>query len=295
MNPQDLLSKTAWLIRVVADEERRLLGLEPHQSRRATHTELTLLNRRVELTLLNRRVELALLKRTVEELQDHLAADPIADSTPEVPQLARAPKPATMESSPAEVRLSWKARLRVAYVQMLFGAIDQAGLWGRSANRSFAVFSVHGLIGLASLLAGRRRAGSHDEWRAHLGGESGHDQVAWLKVRQALGCVAAAILFRLGDAADLAWRPTDAVLKSRAKSNLFVWLPVLGLVLAVVHHDGWYGPIANAENLIETWIGLYAAVRVGRWYRKVKPPAPRPRRAGMAAGEDGQQEDPPEG
>ena len=83
------------------------------------------------------------------------------------------------------------------------------------------------------------------------------------------------------------------MLKSRAKSNLFVWLPVLGMVLAVVHHDGWYGPIANAENLIETWVGLYAAVRVGRWYRKVKPPEPRPRRAGMAtAGEDGQEDAP---
>jgi hypothetical protein len=57
---------------------------------------------------------------------------------------------------------------------------------------------------------------------------------------------------------------------------------------------GRYGPIANAENLIETWVGLYAAVRVGRWYRKVKPPEPSPRRAGTATAEDGQ-EDAPEG
>ena len=86
--------------------------------------------------------------------------------------------------------------------------------------------------------------------------------------------------YRAQDAADLAWRSADAVLRSRTKSNLFVWLPVLGIVLAVVYHDGWYGLVANAENLIETWVGLYAAVRVGRWYRKVKPPDPQARRSG---------------
>jgi hypothetical protein len=92
--------------------------------------------------------------------------------------------------------------------------------------------------------------------------------------------------YRAQDAADLAWQPADAVLRSRTKSNLFVWLPALGIVLAVAHHDGWYGLAANAQNLIETWAGLYAAVRAGRWYRTVKPPEPR--RAGIAtAGQDG--------
>ncbi|HEX3958315.1 MAG TPA: hypothetical protein VHZ03_17090 [Trebonia sp.] len=52
---------------------------------------------------------------------------------------------------------------------------------------------------------------------------------------------------------------------------------MLAAALEVVHHDGWYGLIANSENLIETWGGLYAIVRVGRWYRKVKPPVPKPR------------------
>jgi hypothetical protein len=67
--------------------------------------------------------------------------------------------------------------------------------------------------------------------------------------------------YRAQGAADLAWRSADAVLRSRTKSNLFVWLPVLGIVLAVAHHDGWYGLVANAQNLIETWAGRYAAVR----------------------------------
>jgi hypothetical protein len=125
-------------------------------------------------------------------------------------------------------------------------------MWGRLLPGRLAGFSASSLTDLAVLLAGRRRLALRAEWRAHLAGESGHDPVARAKVRQALGFAAAAARFRLADAADLVWRPADAVLKSRTKSNLFVWPPVLGMVLAVVHHDGWYGPIANAENLIET-------------------------------------------
>jgi hypothetical protein len=91
--------------------------------------------------------------------------------------------------------------------------------------------------------------------------------------------------YRAHDAAGLTWRPADAVLRSPTTSNLSVWLAVLGIVLAVAHHDGWYGLAANAQNLIETWADRYAAVRAGRWYRTVKPPEPR--RAGIAtAGQD---------
>jgi hypothetical protein len=91
--------------------------------------------------------------------------------------------------------------------------------------------------------------------------------------------------YRAQDAADPVWRPADAVLRSPTTSNLLVRLAVLGIVLAVAHHDGWYGLAANAQNLIETWAGRYAAVRVGRWYRTVKPLEPR--RAGIpTAGQD---------
>lgn len=77
--------------------------------------------------------------------------------------------------------------------------------------------------------------------------------------------------YRLQDAADLGWQAVDAVLRSRTKSNLFVWIPFLAAVLAVIHHDGQYGLITNAGNLLEWWGGLYAVIRVGRWYRLVKP------------------------
>jgi hypothetical protein len=105
------------------------------------------------------------------------------------------------------------------------------------------------------------------------GGLSRHDQL-----RAARGFLWSAIRYRLQDAADLGWRPVDVVLGSRALSNLTIWIPVLAAVLAVVHHNGLYGLITNASNLIELWGGLYAAVRVGRWYRRVKPKR-NPRRA----------------
>lgn len=155
------------------------------------------------------------------------------------------------------------------------------------------VISPRSLTSVAVILAGQKRSMVGEEWRGHLLGERASGLTRREEARAARGFVLAAMRYRAHDAADLVWRPADAVLRSRTKSNLFVWLPVLGIVLAVVHHDGWYGLAVNAQNLIETWIGLYAAVRVGRWYRKVKPPEPKPRRAGMAtAGEDGQEDTP---
>ena len=150
------------------------------------------------------------------------------------------------------------------------------------------VISPRSLTSVAVVLAGQQRSMVGEEWRGHLLGERASGLTRREEARAARGFVLAAMRYRAQDAADLAWRSADGVLRSRTKSNLFVWLPVLGIVLAVAHHDGWYGLVANAQNLIETWVGLYAAVRVGRWYRKVKPPEPRPRRAGIAtAGEDG--------
>ena len=166
----------------------------------------------------------------------------------------------------------WRQALQIG--AELAASYASSGLWVLRHGPS-----PHRLAGLAVFLAGRRRSVLADEWRAHLVGWPGRGLSLRDQTRAARGFLWAAVRYRLGDAADLAWRPVDSMLRSRAKSNLFVWLPVLAAVLAVVHHDGWYGLIANAENLIETWAGFYATVRVGRWYRKVRPPEPKPRRA----------------
>ncbi len=114
-------------------------------------------------------------------------------------------------------------------------------------------FSTRSLTNLAVLLAGSGRPALRDEWHAHLGGESGHDPVTWRKVKEALGFVAAAVHYRLADAADLAWKPADAVLRSRALSNLFVSGPVIVTLFAIVHHDGRFGLEADDQDPGCTW------------------------------------------
>ena len=139
--------------------------------------------------------------------------------------------------------------------------------------------SLTGLTGLAAWLAGPKRPALRDEWRAHLAGESGHDPVTWPKVRQALGFVVSGIRFRLADAADLAWRPVDAVLASRILSNLFVWGPVIVTLFAIVHHDGRFGLVADDQDPVALGAFLYGVIRTGRWWRRVKPPEPEAKRA----------------
>jgi hypothetical protein len=159
------------------------------------------------------------------------------------------------------------------------GALRKRPVSLERIKRALAGFSVQSLTGLAALLAGSRRRMLRHEWDAHLGGESGHDPVTWRKIRQAFGFVAAAIQLRLADAADLAWRPADAVLGSRALSNLFVGGPVIVVLFAIVDHDGRFGLVADVQDPAALGAFLYGVVRTGRWWRGVKPPAPKARRA----------------
>ena len=128
--------------------------------------------------------------------------------------------------------------------------------------------AVQGLTGLAGFFVGRKRVYLREEWRSHLAGEGGQGLAPKDQVQAAWGFVWAAVIIRFHDADDLAWRPIDAILRSSTLSNLFVWIPVLAAMLAVVHHDGLYALIANNENLTVLGVGLYAMIRVGRWYRR---------------------------
>jgi hypothetical protein len=146
-------------------------------------------------------------------------------------------------------------------------------------NRRKAAFSSSSMTRVAVFLAGRKRSAVREEWRSHLYGWNDRRLSQREQVHAARGFLWSAVRYRLDDAARLGWRPVDAVLGSRTLSNLTVWIPFLVAVLPVVHHDGMYGLIANAENLTALWGGLYAAIRVGRWYRRVKPER-KPSRAG---------------
>jgi hypothetical protein len=136
----------------------------------------------------------------------------------------------------------------------------------RSASRSLTAF--------AGLLAGRKHSASRVEWLDHLAGEPGHRS----QVFAALGFVVAAVRFRIEDAADLAWVPVDAVLKSRFLSSIFITVPVLAVVLAIVHHDGRYGLVLSIQDPFCTGAITWGTIFGLRKWRRVKPPEHRPRR-----------------
>lgn len=141
-----------------------------------------------------------------------------------------------------------------------------------------AELSVWGLTGIAAVLAGRKRLTLREEWAAHLAGESGHDPANRQKVKQALGFVVSAIRYRCSDVADAAWTPVDAVLKSRTLSNLFVIIPTTMAAYIVLYSEGTLGMVKAAESIIEIGGMLYGLVRLGRWWRDVKPQNPKARR-----------------
>ncbi len=94
----------------------------------------------------------------------------------------------------------------------------------------------------------------------------------------------AAVRYRLQDAASLAWRPADAMLCSRTLSNLFAWGPVIVMLFAIVHHDGRFGLVADIQDPVALGVFLYGVIRTGRWWRGIKPPEPKARRAGSDGG-----------
>jgi hypothetical protein len=147
----------------------------------------------------------------------------------------------------------------------------------RLARRRIARSSATGLANLASIIAGsKRRPGLRDEWRSHLAGD-GREPPGWQTINAAFGFVWAALKMRLRDLADLAWWPADRVLGSRTLSNLFVLGPTVAVAVAVFFHVGAIGVMMSMESIGATGGLLYGAIRCGRAYRDVRPPAPRPR------------------
>jgi hypothetical protein len=167
-------------------------------------------------------------------------------------------------------RRSWSAKLGPVTVTMRL--LYQRG-WLRLPN-----LSPNWLTGAAVFLAGKKRSEVRDEWRCHLYGWPDRRLSREEQVRAARAFLVTAVRYRLQDTADLGWQAVDAVLKSRTLSNLFVWVPVLVAMLAIVHHERLYGLIANADNLTALWGVPYAAIKVGRRCRRVKP-GRKPRRA----------------
>jgi hypothetical protein len=139
--------------------------------------------------------------------------------------------------------------------------------------------SAQGITHLAALVAGPRHPGLDEEWLTFLAGKSGHDAPSWRKVGLAVTFVGAAIRLRLRDLADATWIPVDAVLKSRKLSNLVVFGPTTAAAIFIFRQAGFAEVLRSAESISAIGGTLYGLVRTGRWWRGVKPPEPRARRA----------------
>jgi hypothetical protein len=98
------------------------------------------------------------------------------------------------------------------------------------------------------------------------------------QVREASGFVLAAVRYRLQDLADLLWQPADAVLASRELSSLFVLLATLSVSVLFIRQGGLYGLADHLEEVAVAGGWAYALIRIGRWWRDVKPPKRKPRR-----------------
>jgi len=191
------------------------------------------------------------------------------------PEEAARPVAAEVASAHETLRVTETAAVRVVE--------DESARARESARRRLVVrrgtISPGSLTSVAMFLAGRRRPLVGVEWRGHLLGEHGSGLTQREQVRAARGFILAALQYRVRDAADLAWRPADAVLRSRFLSNLFVWGPVMVTLIAIVRHDGRYGLVTDDQDPAELGAFLYLVIRTGRWWRGIKPPPPKPRRA----------------
>lgn len=131
------------------------------------------------------------------------------------------------------------------------------------------------LTTLAVVLAGRRRAHVREAWLSDL--ERPRDLAdtdapcvsAPRKVIYAAGLIRAAARYRIDDAAVLWWRVADGVLASRSWSRLVLVGPCAMAAATIVHTDGLYGLVINAENLIAIGTVSVGLVYGGRKARKV--------------------------
>jgi hypothetical protein len=153
---------------------------------------------------------------------------------------------------------------------------ELAGLPDRAASRRErrTELAIRLLTLLAGVLAGRKHSHLLEAWTADLCGNLEADEPPPLRQRLRLsaGFVVAALRCRLDDAAGLAWRPVDALVSSWHSSNLAVLLPATIAVGLILPREGFYGLIANAENLGVIAAAPYAAIKGLRKYRQIDTP-----------------------
>ncbi|MFG3257618.1 hypothetical protein [Streptomyces sp. NPDC048172] len=123
-------------------------------------------------------------------------------------------------------------------------------------------------LGLASLVAGRRRPHLRGEWAAVLAGEDGEGLPGRRRRRLVAGFLLAAVRMRLRDLAEPLWRPFDWLLAVEARTNAANAAAVGALVVYIHATDGLH------TLLTEGWAwcaGCGVAVRMlFAWLRRVR-------------------------
>jgi hypothetical protein len=131
------------------------------------------------------------------------------------------------------------------------------------------------LTGIAVFIAGRERG---EEWRAHLGEQTGRGLSADQQAMEAAEFVRAAVLCRAEDVEDWLWESVDAVLASRWMSSLFVLLAMVSIAVVYIRQDGLYGLADNIGGVAVVFATAVGVIHVGRKVRDVKLPEHEPRR-----------------
>lgn len=171
----------------------------------------------------------------------------------------------------------WWFALQVT-AELVASVVRDVGLPGRSWIAKLRP-TPGSLTAFAVFLAGLHHSASREEWRSHLVGELGNQLSRQDQMNAARGFVWAAVRYRIEDATELVWQPVDAVLRSRALSNIFIVGPVLAVVLAILHHDGRYGLVLDIQDPFCVGACTWGTIFGLRKWRKVKPPEHQPRRS----------------
>lgn len=98
-------------------------------------------------------------------------------------------------------------------------------------------------------------------------------------MREALGFVVAGVRYRGQNWADAAWKPADALLRSRFLSGLFVVIPTIVVIIEVLTHKGTMTMLTSFGSIFAVGTMLAGAIKAGRKYRGVEPPEPKARQA----------------
>ncbi|WP_432174641.1 hypothetical protein [Streptomyces sp. Tue6028] len=169
------------------------------------------------------------------------------------------------------------ASILIAAIALLITALragsegaQEPGTGTPSAARQRQSRRGNGTLGIASLVAGRRRTHLREEWAAVLAGDPEHGLVLSprTRMRYALGFLWAAVRLRVRDLASPMWVPVDWTLAVESRTNGFIAAVVGFQAVWIVGHGGLPALVTDVwEPCAIVGGALYVLVR---WLRRVR-------------------------